>query len=45
MKIGIAGFSYSKPRDLLEYVIVHEMVYLLEPTNNDLPLAAVDWGV
>ena len=57
----------KKPRDLLEYVVVHEMVHLLEPTHNDrfvkiladhyptwrearnelndLPLAAVDWGV
>jgi predicted metal-dependent hydrolase len=25
----------KKPRDLLEYVIVHEMVHLLEPTHND----------
>lgn len=25
----------KKPRDLLEYVIVHEMVHLLEPTHSD----------
>jgi len=25
----------TKPRDLLEYVIVHEMVHLIEPTHND----------
>jgi predicted metal-dependent hydrolase len=25
----------KKPKDLLEYVIVHEMVYLLEPTHSD----------
>lgn len=25
----------KKPRDLLEYVVVHEMVHLLEPTHND----------
>ncbi len=25
----------KKPKDLLEYVIVHEMVHLLEPTHND----------
>ena len=25
----------KKPRDLLEYVIVHEMVHLIEPTHND----------
>ena len=25
----------KKPKDLVEYVIVHEMVHLLEPTHND----------
>lgn len=25
----------KKPRDLLEYVIVHEMIHLLEPTHSD----------
>jgi predicted metal-dependent hydrolase len=25
----------KKPRDLLEYVVVHEMVHLIEPTHND----------
>jgi predicted metal-dependent hydrolase len=25
----------KKPKDLLEYVIVHEMAHLLEPTHND----------
>ncbi len=25
----------KKPRHLLEYVIVHEMAHLLEPTHND----------
>ena len=25
----------KKPRDLLEYVVVHEMVHLLEPTHNE----------
>ncbi len=25
----------KKPRDLLEYVVVHELVHLLEPTHND----------
>lgn len=25
----------KKPRDLLEYVIVHEMIHLLEPTHNE----------
>ena len=67
LTIGIVGRLVKKPRDLLEYVVVHEMVHLLEPTHNerfvniladhyptwrearnelnDLPLAAVDWGV
>ena len=25
----------KKPKDLLEYVVVHEMVHLLEPTHNE----------
>jgi predicted metal-dependent hydrolase len=25
----------KKPKDLLEYVVVHEMVHLIEPTHND----------
>lgn len=25
----------KKPRDLIEYVVVHEMIHLLEPTHND----------
>ncbi|MDA7875072.1 M48 family metallopeptidase, partial [Rhodopirellula sp.] len=25
----------KKPKDLLEYVIVHEMAHLIEPTHND----------
>ena len=29
----------KKPKDLLEYVIVHEMVHLLEPTHSDRFLA------
>jgi predicted metal-dependent hydrolase len=24
----------KKPRDLIEYVVVHEMIHLLEPTHN-----------
>jgi len=32
----------KKPKDLLEYVIVHEMVHLLEPTHNDRFLALLD---
>ena len=24
-----------KPRDLLEYVLVHELLHLIEPTHND----------
>ena len=29
----------KKPRDLLEYVVVHEMAHLLEPTHSDRFLA------
>ena len=29
----------KKPRDLLEYVIVHEMIHLIEPTHNERFLA------
>ncbi|MFO7910841.1 MAG: M48 family metallopeptidase [Desulfotignum sp.] len=25
----------KKPRDLLEYVVVHEMIHLLEPVHSD----------
>ena len=25
----------KKPRDLLEYVVVHEMAHLIEPTHNE----------
>lgn len=25
----------TKPKDLLEYVVAHEMVHLIEPTHND----------
>ena len=25
----------AKPKDLLEYVIIHEMTHLLEPTHNE----------
>lgn len=32
----------KKPKDLLEYVIVHEMAHLLEPTHNDLFIAILD---
>ena len=32
----------KKPKDLLEYVIVHEMLHLLEPTHSDLFLAMLD---
>jgi predicted metal-dependent hydrolase len=32
----------KKPRDLLEYVIVHEMAHLLEPTHSDLFVAILD---
>jgi len=32
----------KKPKDLLEYVIVHEMVHLLEPTHSDRFVALLD---
>ncbi len=32
----------KKPRDLLEYVIVHEMVHLLEPTHSDRFVAILE---
>lgn len=32
----------KKPKDLLEYVIVHEMVHLLAPTHNDRFIALLD---
>lgn len=32
----------KKPRDLLEYVIVHEMLHLVEPTHSDRFLALLD---
>jgi hypothetical protein len=32
----------KKPKDLLEYVIVHEMIHLLEPTHSDRFHALLD---
>lgn len=32
----------KKPKDLLEYVIVHEMAHLLEPTHNDRFVAILE---
>lgn len=32
----------KKPKDLLEYVVVHEMVHLLEPSHNERFLAILD---
>ena len=32
----------KKPKDLIEYVIVHEMTHLLEPTHNDRFIAILD---
>jgi len=32
----------KKPKDLLEYVIVHEMTHLLEPTHSDRFIAVLD---
>ena len=32
----------KKPKDLLEYVVVHELAHLLEPTHNDRFVAILD---
>ncbi|MDN5869860.1 MAG: M48 family metallopeptidase [Nitrococcus sp.] len=32
----------KKPRDLLEYVVVHEMAHLIEPTHSDRFIAILD---
>ena len=32
----------KKPKDLLEYIVVHEMTHLLEPTHNDKFIAILD---
>jgi len=32
----------KKPKDLLEYVIVHELAHLIEPTHNDRFIAILD---
>lgn len=32
----------KKPKDLLEYVVVHEMVHLIEPKHSDLFIAILD---
>ncbi|MFM2035010.1 MAG: hypothetical protein RL459_275 [Pseudomonadota bacterium] len=32
----------KKPKDLVEYVVVHEMLHLLEPTHNDRFVALLD---
>jgi predicted metal-dependent hydrolase len=32
----------KKPKDLLEYVVVHEMVHLIEPTHSDRFIAILD---
>lgn len=32
----------KKPKDLVEYVVVHEMAHLLEPTHNDRFVALLD---
>jgi len=32
----------KKPKDLLEYVVVHEMIHLVEPTHNDRFVALLD---
>lgn len=35
----------KKPPELLEYVLVHELVHLLEPTHNRRFVAIMDWAV
>lgn len=30
----ISAALYKKPRECLEYIVVHELVHLLEPTHN-----------
>jgi predicted metal-dependent hydrolase len=32
----------KKPRECLEYIVVHEMVHLLEPTHNSRFVALMD---
>jgi len=32
----------KKPKDLVEYVIVHELIHLLEPTHND---RFIEWSL
>jgi predicted metal-dependent hydrolase len=32
----------KKPKDLLEYVVVHEMVHLIEPSHNDKFIAILN---
>ena len=32
----------KKPRECLEYIVVHELVHLLEPTHNDRFVALMD---
>jgi predicted metal-dependent hydrolase len=32
----------KKPSDLLEYIVVHEMAHLLEPTHNERFLSLLD---
>ena len=32
----------KKPKDLLEYVIVHEMAHLLEPTHSERFISVLD---
>ena len=32
----------KKPKDLVEYVVIHEMIHWLEPTHNDLFVGLFD---
>lgn len=42
MSIRINSELAKKPRECLEYIVVHEMVHLLEPTHNRSFIALID---
>ena len=39
MHIRLNTELVKKPKDLLEYVVVHEMIHLIEPTHSERFLA------
>ena len=41
-KIRLNTELVKKPKDLLEYVVVHEMCHLIEPTHNARFIALLD---